>query len=83
MVYTSKKKEELFLVADSVLELQKADEHDLNQMMESLNRKIRVKILYSNTISKDKDKTIESSYTLSPGSDKLHLLLESSSYSAH
>ena len=82
-MYTSKKKEELFLVADSVLELQKADEHDLNQMMESLNRKIRVKILYSNTISKDKDKTIESSYTLSPGSDKLHLLLESSSYSAH
>ena len=51
--------------------------------MESLNRKIRVKVLYSNMVMRDVAKSAESSFTYSPASDKLHLKLESSTFIAH
>lgn len=68
MIYTSKKKEELYLVADSVLELNKKEGYLLNQTMESLNRKIKIKVLYSTTVIRDKDTSIESSLMYSPAS---------------
>lgn len=68
MIYTSKKREELYLVADSVLELNKKEGYLLNQTMESLNRKIKIKVLYSTTVIRDKDTSIESSLMYSPAS---------------
>lgn len=73
LIYTSKKREELYLVADSVLELHKSEGLQINHVMESLNRKLRIKLIYSNTVLKSESSFAQSS----PNSDKLHLLFES------
>ncbi len=83
MLYTTKKKEELYMIADNTLSLTKAEDHWTSHVMESVYYNIKIKVLYSFIAQPDcksqPDPSMVPSY--SPGSEQLHILLESSTFS--